>query len=252
MIRAVIIDDEKNNIENIVHLLKQHEMPVTVAGSATNADDGINVISANNPDLLFLDIQMPDKNGFEVLKALPHYQFEVVFVTAYDLYGIQAVKFSAIDYLLKPINPEELKASVKKVEAKLNKKKENLQLENLMEFIRDTNAKKEHKLALASNKEIRFVPTGDIIRCESSNAYTQFFLSDGKNIIVSKPIFEYEELLSGYDFIRCHQSHLVNKKFIKSWIKKDSGYLLMADNTRIPISRNKKEAVIKALHTIKK
>jgi len=252
MIRAVIIDDEKNNIETIVSLLKQHELPVAVVGSATNADEGINVITASNPDLLFLDIQMPGKNGFEVLKALPHHQFEVVFVTAFDQYGIQAVKFSAIDYLLKPIDPEELKASVSKVEAKLNKKKANLQLENLMEFIKDKDAKKEHKLALASTKEIRFVHTGDIIRCESSNTYTEFLLSDGKSIIVSKPIFEYEELLSSYDFIRCHQSHLVNIKYIKSLLKEDSGYLLMDDNTRIPISRNKKENVIKALHTIKK
>lgn len=252
MIRAVIIDDEKNNIDNIVRLLSQHGLPVNVVGTATNAVDGVNIIAATSPDLLFLDIQMPEGDGFEVLKALPHHQFEVVFVTAFDQYGIQAVKFSAIDYLLKPIDPEELKASVSKVAAKLNKKKENLQLENLMDFIRDKDAKKEHKLALASTKEIRFVHTGDIIRCESSNAYTQFFLSDGKNITVSKPIFEYEELLINYDFIRCHQSHLVNKKFIKSLLKEDSGYLLMDDNTRIPVSRNKKENVIKALHTIKK
>ncbi len=252
MIRAVIIDDEKNNIENIMRLLNQHDLPVTVAGTATNADDGVDVINTVNPDLLFLDIQMPEKNGFEVLKALPHHQFEVVFVTAFDQYGIDAVKFSAIDYLLKPIDPEELKACVSKVETKLNKKKENLQLENLMEFIKYKDEKKEHKLALASAKEIRFVYTGDIIRCESSNAYTEFFLSDGKNIVVSKPIFEYEELLNSYDFIRCHQSHLVNKKYIKSLLKEDSGYLIMDDNTRIPISRNKKENILKALHTIKK
>ncbi|NRF41783.1 LytTR family DNA-binding domain-containing protein [Pedobacter foliorum] len=252
MIRAVIIDDEKNNIENIVQLLQKHELPVTIVGSATDADDGVATIAATNPDLLFLDIQMPEKNGFDVLKALPHHQFEVIFVTAFDQYGIQAVKFSAIDYLLKPINPDELKVSIHKVEAKLNRKKENLQLENLMELIRDKDAKKDHKLALASTKEIRFVHTEEIIRCESSNAYTQFYLTDGKNIMVSKPIFEYEELLASYDFIRCHQSHLVNKKFIKSLVKEDSGYLLLNDNTRIPISRGKKENLLKALHTVKK
>jgi two-component system LytT family response regulator len=252
MIKAVIIDDEKNNIENIVSLLKKYKLPLVVVGSATNADDGIEMIKATDPDLLFLDIQMPDKNGFDVLKALPHHQFEVIFVTAFDQYGIQAVKFSAIDYLLKPINIEELKAAVAKVETKLNRKKDNLQLENLIELIRDKDAKKDHKLALASTKEIRFVNTGDIIRCESSNAYTQFYFSDGKDMVVSKPIFEYEELLTDYDFIRCHQSHLVNKKFIKSLIKEDSGYLLMNDNTRIPVSRSKKENVLKALHTIKK
>lgn len=252
MIRAVVIDDERNNIENIERLLEKIGLPVTIVGSATNAEDGISLITATNPDLLFLDIQMPDKNGFEVLKALQHSQFEVVFVTAFDNYGIQAVKFSAIDYLLKPINPEELKECVSKVEAKLKKRKANLQLENLMDFIKDKDAKREHKLALASTKEIRFVQTVDIIRCESSNAYTHFFLADGTSILVSKPIFEYDELLTGYDFIRCHQSHLVNTKFIKSLVKEDSGYLLMNDDTLIPISRNKKESVLNALHTIKK
>lgn len=252
MIRAVIIDDEKNNIETMVSLLQKHELPVAIVGSATNADDAISTIVATNPDLLFLDIQMPEKNGFDVLKALPHYQFEVIFVTAFDQYGIQAVKFSAIDYLLKPVNPEELKASILKVEAKLNQRKQNFQLENLMELIKNKDAKKDHKLALASTKEIRFVHTNEIIRCESSNAYTQFYLTDGKSIMVSKPIFEYEEMLSNYDFIRCHQSHLVNSKFIKSLVKEDSGYLLLNDDTRIPISRGKKENVLKALNTIKK
>jgi len=252
MIRAVIIDDEKNNIAHIIGVIKKLDLSITIVGMASSADEGIKTILATDPDLLFLDIQMPNKNGFDLLKALPHYQFEVIFVTAYDQYGIQAVKLSAIDYLLKPVNPEELKIAINKVKEKLNKKKENLQLENLMKLIRDKDVKKDHKLALASTKEIRFVPTGDIIRCESSNAYTEFFLTDGKSVLVSKPIFEYEELLASYDFIRCHQSHLVNKKFIKSLIKEDSGYLLLNDDTRIPLSRGKKENVLKALNTIKK
>lgn len=252
MIRAVIIDDEKNNIDNLIGLLKKHSLNVEVIGTATNADDGVKKIVETNPDLLFLDIQMPDKNGFDMLRALPHHPFEVIFVTAYDHYGIQAVKFAAIDYLLKPINPGELKISIAKAEDKLNKKKENLQLENLLELIKNKDSKKEHKLALATTKEIRFVNTDDIVRCESSNAYTNFYLSDGKSIMVSKPIFEYEELLNDYGFIRCHQSHLVNKKFIQSLIKEGGGYLLLEDNTRIPVSRNKKENVLKALTEIKK
>jgi two-component system LytT family response regulator len=252
MIKAVIIEDERNNIDNMVAILRKHKLPVDIVGAATNVDDGIATILSTNPDLLFLDIQMPTKDGFDLLKALPHYQFEVIFVTAFDQYGIQAIKFSALDYLLKPINPDELTASIRKLETKLSQKKANFQLENLMDLIRDKEAKREHKLALASVKEIRFVPTREIIRCESSNAYTQFYLTDGRSIMVSKPIFEYEELLLNYDFIRCHQSHLVNTTFIKSLVKEDSGYLLLNDNTRIPISRGKKENVLKALHTIKK
>jgi two-component system LytT family response regulator len=251
MIRAVIVDDEKNNIENIVLLLEQNNLPVLVVGRATNVDEGIAAIVEFKPDLLFLDIQMPEKDGFDLLKALPHFQFEVIFVTAFDQYGIQAVKFSAIDYLMKPINPDELKLAILKVQNKLSQKKANYQLENLMGLINDKEAKKDHKLALASAKEIRFVNTHEIIRCESSNAYTLFYLTDGKSIVVSKPIFEYEELLANYGFIRCHQSHLINTLYIKSLIKEDSGYLLLNDDTRIPISRGKKEYVLKALNTIK-
>ncbi len=251
MIRAVIVDDEKNNIENIILLLKRNNLPVLVVGIATNVDDGIAAIVELKPDLLFLDIQMPEKDGFDLLKALPHFQFEVIFVTAFDQYGIQAVKFSAIDYLLKPINPDELELSIRKVEKKLSQKKSNDQLENLMGLLNDKEAKKDHKLALASTKEIRFVNTQEIIRCESYNAYTLFYLIDGKSITVSRPIFEYEELLANYGFIRCHQSHLVNTIYIKSLIKEDSGYLLLNDETRIPISRGKKEYVLKALNTIK-
>ncbi|QES90312.1 LytR/AlgR family response regulator transcription factor [Rhizosphaericola mali] len=247
MIRAVIIDDEKNNIDNLTGLLEKYSPEVDIVGTATNADDGIKIITASNPDLLFLDIQMPDKNGFDVLRTLPHHQFEIIFVTAYDHYGIQAIKFAAIDYLLKPVNPEELKLSIGKVVEKLKQKKANLQLENLLELIKYKDSKKEHKLALSTFKEIRFVYTSEILRCESSNAYTTFYLSDGKNIMVSNPIYEYEELLTEYDFIRCHQSHLVNKKFIKSLIREDGGYLLLTDDTQIPISRSKKEIVLKSL-----
>jgi two-component system LytT family response regulator len=251
MIRAIIIDDERNNIENLARLIKKYGPGVEIIGSATSADEGIKKIIETMPDLLFLDIQMPGKNGFEVLKALPHHQFEVIFVTAFDQYGIQAVKFAAIDYLLKPVDPEELTTAINKAADKLSKKKENLKLENLLELLKNKDSKQHHKLALASTKEIQFVNTGDIIRCESSNAYTSFHLADGKSILVSKPIFEYEELLADYGFIRCHQSHLVNINFIKSWIKEDSGYLLLSDNTRVPVSRGKKDIVLKTLTSIK-
>lgn len=251
MIRAIIIDDERNNIDNLAGLLKKHCPEVQIIGSAIDADGGISTINELTPDLLFLDIQMPGKNGFDVLSALPHHQFEVIFVTAFDQYGIQAVKFAAIDYLLKPVDPQELKLSIQKVAEKLGRKKENLQLENLLELLRHKDSKTQHKLALASTKEIQFVNTADIIRCESSNTYTNFFLADDSSILVSKPIFEYDELLIEYGFVRCHQSHLVNTAFVKSWIKEDSGYLLLTNGTRIPVSRNKKDAVLKVL-SIKK
>jgi two-component system LytT family response regulator len=239
--KAVIIDDEKNNIDNLSILLHKYCPQIEVGASAMNAVDGKEIILQQNPDIVFLDIQMPEKNGFDLLKSLNNYSFEIIFVTAYDQYGIQAVKFAAIDYLLKPINTEELKDAVNKAVLKSEAKKQNLQLENLLQLLQYNQQKEEHRIALTTAKETRFIKPQEIIRCESSNNYTTFFLTSKEKILVSKPIYEYEEMLNEYGFIRCHQSHLANKKFIKSWVKEDGGYLLMEDNSQIPVSRQKKE-----------
>lgn len=252
MIRAVIIDDEKNNIANLQGLLKKHCPDVLIEATALQADAGKDIIIQYQPELVFLDIQMPGKNGFELLQSLPAHDFELIFVTAFDQYGIQAVKFSAIDYLLKPVNIDELKKAVEKAAEKSRKKKQNLQLENLLELLHHKQQKTEHRLALPTARETRFVNPEQIIRCESSNAYTSFFLADGEKIMVSKPIFEYEELLKDYGFIRCHQSHLVNKKYVKSWVKEEGGYLLLEDGSQAPVSRNKKEQVNILLSTLGK
>lgn len=246
-VSAVIIDDEQNNIDNLWLLLQAHCPQVNIVATAKNATDGEAIILQHTPDLVFLDIQMPGKNGFELLQSVQGLSFEVIFVTAYDQFGIQAVKFSAIDYLLKPVPVEELKQAVQKAIQKGSLKKQNLQLENLIHLLQQQQNKEEHRVALTTLKETRFVQTKQIIRCASSNNYTSFFLADGDKLIVSKPIYEYEEILKGYSFIRCHQSHLVNKKFVKSWVKEDGGYLLLTDNTQIPVSRNKKEILKKEL-----
>jgi len=243
MIHAVIIDDEQNNIDNLSILLKQHCPQVNVVSTAKSASEGENIILIHAPDLVFLDIQMPERSGFDLLKSLNNYSFEIIFVTAYDQYGIQAVKFAAIDYILKPINIEELKLAVQKVIQKSALKKQNLQLDNLIKLLKQKHQKEFHRIALQSTKETRFVETDKIIRCESANNYTTFFLITGEKIVTSKPIFEYEEILQDYEFIRCHQSHLVNKRFIKSWVKEDGGYLLLDDQSQIPVSRQKKEYI---------
>jgi two-component system LytT family response regulator len=240
---AIIIDDEQNNITNLQQLLQKHCPMVKVIATAMNADEGFNLIQRHHPDIVFLDIQMPGKNGFELLQSLPAYNFEVIFVTAYDQYGIQAIKFSAIDYLLKPISIEELQQAVDKAQKKLEQKKQNLQLQNLIDLLKHSHQKEEHRIALPSAKETRFIQTQYIVRCESNNNYTTFFLSNNEKIIVSRPIYEYEEILKDYGFIRTHQSHLVNKKYIRSWVKEDGGYLLLQDATQIPISKQKKELI---------
>jgi two-component system, LytTR family, response regulator len=241
-IKAVIIDDEENNILNLQSLLKQYCPELIVVATARHATSGVQNIMQHKPDIVFLDIEMPDQNGFDLLRSLPEHNFEIVFVTAHQQYGIQAVKFAAIDYLLKPINIDELKMAVAKAVRKRVQRKNNIQLENLMLLLKQQ-PKAEHRIALPTAKETRLAKTDEIIRCESLNNYTNFYFANGEKLMVSKPIYEYEELLQDYQFIRCHQSHLVNKKYIKSWVKEDGGYLLLEDKTQVPISRQKKEAI---------
>jgi len=243
MISAVIIDDEQNNIDNLTLLLNKHCARLEIISTALNADEGKKIILQQKPELIFLDIQMPGKSGFDLLKELQQHSAEIIFVTAYDKYALQAIKFSAVDYLLKPINTEDLKLAVEKAIDRINHKKQNLQLENLISFLQKQHNKEEHRIALPTLKETRFIAVKSIIHCESNNNYTTFFLDNSEKLLVSKPIYEYEEILSSYGFIRCHQSHLVNKKFIKSWVKTDGGYLLLEDETQIPVSKNKKEIV---------
>jgi two-component system LytT family response regulator len=241
--KVVIIDDEDNNIDNLQQLLLEYCSEVKVVGAASDADAGAALIKRAQPDLVFLDIEMPGKNGFDLLKSLPELNFELIFVTAHHQYGIQAVKFAAIDYLLKPINIDEIKGAVAKAVKKRAEKNRNVQLENLIQILHQQHTKSEHRIALPTAKETRFAKTEEIIRCESSNIYTTFYLVSGEKIMVSKPIYEYEELLADYQFIRCHQSHIVNKRFIKSWVKEDGGYLLLYDKTQVPVSRQNRESI---------
>ncbi|RYY56847.1 MAG: response regulator transcription factor [Chitinophagaceae bacterium] len=251
MIRAVIIDDELNNIANLRGLLQQYCPAVQVTGTALNGQEGALLIREQRPQLVFLDIQMPGQGGFEMLRGLQDHSFEIILVTAFDSYGIQAIRFSALDYLLKPLDIAELTSAVAKAEKRIREKQKNLELENLLTMISNREEKSGHRLALPTLKETRFVHPRDIVRCESSNAYTSFFLRSGEKIVVSRPIFEYDELLADFDFIRCHQSHLVNIHFIKSWLKNDGDFLVLQDGFQVPVSRNKKEAVSQRLNHLK-
>lgn len=242
-LQVVLIDDELHNLSNLEALLTQYCPNVTIVGKATNVDEGLKVIAATHPDLLLLDIQMPGANGFDLLRKLQNRTVEVIFVTAYDRYGIQAIKFSALDYLLKPINITELKDAVNKASERIGSKQQHKRWENLLETLEKTKDLSSHRMALPSLRETRLVPVATIVRCESDNNYTNFFLISGEEIVVSKPIYEYEELLTPYGFLRCHQSHLVNKSHVVSFIKEDEGYLMLVNGHRVPISRRRKDEV---------
>ncbi len=247
--RAILIDDEISNLENLQALLAKHCPQVAILAIAQNVNDAVTAIEKYLPDLVFLDIQMGEQTGFDVLKFLPKRSFEVIFVTAYDQYGIQAVKFAALDYLLKPIDIEELVEAVNKAEHKLTKQIQTSQLDFLLQQLKkpDTNVS---KIALQMQSEIRYVNLAEIIRCEADNTYTHFFLSNDEKILVSKSLKEYADLLRPSGFLRTHQSHLVNPKYVKSWLKEDGGMLLLTSGEKIPISKPNKDTVKQALQKL--
>ncbi|MCH5600143.1 LytR/AlgR family response regulator transcription factor [Niabella ginsengisoli] len=243
---AIIVDDEQHNIENLKHLLQRHCSDIKIVATADNIQDALPRINSAKPDIIFLDIQLGNETGFELLKQLPQRDFEVIFVTAYDHYGIQAVKFAALDYILKPIDTHELIAAVEKASQKINNKKANTRLDFLIEYVRQ-GARSPSKIALPQQNEIRYIEINSIVRCEANNTYTWFYLDNKEKILVSKPLKEFEELLTPHGFLRTHQTHLINPAFVKSLQKSDGGFLLMQDGEKIPISKTKKETVKIAL-----
>jgi two-component system LytT family response regulator len=248
--KAIIVDDEINNITNLQKLLGKYCPAVNVVATATSADEAKKVISNNTIDLLFLDIQMPAKTGFDLLKELTSYSFQVIFVTAFDKYAIKAIKFSALDYLLKPINYKELKVAVERAESKTGQPWFNTQIESLLIELAGNN-KSVQNIALPLANEIRLVPINDIIFCQSENNYTIFYLANEK-IIVSRGLYEFQEILPEDVFIRCHQSYIINKSYVKSFhIKGSICFLEMKNKSEIPVSRSKREYVRSVLVSAK-
>jgi len=239
--KAIIVE-ESANVKNLTILLNKYCPQVEILGFANNNQDGLSLFEVEKPDLLFLDIQLDNDTGFNLLKLLPKKDFEVIFVTAYDNYGIQAIKFAALDYILKPIDIDELVSAVNKAEIKLKEKHQTMQLDFLVSHI-----KRDHavplKIALPQQKEIVYVLLTNIVRCEAEGTYTFFYLKNGEKILVSKVLKEYAELLENNGFIRTHQSHLVNLTFVKSWLKEDGGMLLLETGEKIPVSRPHKDKV---------
>jgi two-component system LytT family response regulator len=244
-IKAIIIDDEQHNRENLLQMISGHCPDVDVVALCNTAEDGRERILAINPDLIFLDIEMPGENGFSLLENLPRIDFEVIFVTAYNHYSLKAIKFSALDYILKPVDTNDLIAAVAKAKAKIQQKQENLLLRNLLDNAHRSNACKT--IALSMSDKVEFIEISTIIRCESDSNYTTFFLKSGEKLLVSKTLKEYDELLSPYGFLRVHQSHLINLKEMKSYIKSDGGYIQMKDGSSVSISRQRRETVLKTL-----
>lgn len=238
MIKTIIIDDEKKAIINLSVLLKTYCNNVDIIGSAVSIDDGVELIEKLNPDLIFLDVKMPFGTGFDLLNKLNNIDFQVIFVTAYNQYAIQAIKCNALDYLLKPIDIEEL---IKAVDKCSFKTKEDQRVNSLLREINE--GKSPTKIALANEGGYTMVPIDSIIRCEASVNYTIFHIENAKSITVTRTLKQFEDLLPKDKFIRVHQSNLVNIDKVEKFYKTDGAYLLMSDSSKISISRRKKEEV---------
>ncbi|MCF8295956.1 MAG: LytTR family DNA-binding domain-containing protein [Saprospiraceae bacterium] len=249
MISVVIIDDEKKSRDTLHGLLNKFCPNVTILGQADGYKSGVEEIKIRKPDAVFLDIQMPDGSGFKVLEEFEVINFEVIFTTAYDQFAIKAIKYSALDYLLKPIIPEELVDAVEKVEQKKLKGNINSNIKVLLENVKIGNQEPK-KIVLSTSEGMHIIDVKDIVRCQSDDYYTRFFLTNDKMILISKTLKENEELLKGHNFLRPHKSHLINTSFIKSYVKSDGGYIIMKNGNKIPVSRRKRELVLETINNL--
>lgn len=259
MLTALIIDDERKSRTFLKGHLGLHCPQVTVSGEADGVATGIEAVINLKPQVVFLDIQMGDGSGFDLLEGLKErpeaeaLDFELVFTTAFDQYAIRAIKFSALDYLLKPIDPDELIESIEKIEKKLAPAAPEVtsmaSLEVLLENFKDLQ-KVNKKIALATAEKTHVYRISEIIRCESQDSYTLFHLKEGKPLLVSRTLKDFEELLSDFEFERIHKSHLINLDYLKAYQKTDGGYVLMEDGAKIPVSNRKKERVNQILKSL--
>ena len=246
MIRAIIIEDEPASRELLTILLERHKADITVIEACSNPTDGIISIAEHQPDLIFLDIQMPKMNGFDMLKKIGNINFEVIFTTAYDQYAINAVRTSALDYLLKPVDDQDLKAAIEKCKERMVEKKTRLRFETLFNNLQNRNPL-DKTIALSGLDGISFVKMSDILRVEANGRYAKFYLVNKETIVVSKTLGDFEEILSANQFFRIHDSSIINLNHVKKYIRGDGGTVLLSDNTELDVARRRKEDFIKLM-----
>ncbi len=242
MTRAIIIDDEPNAVGLLALRLSQHCSRVEVIASCTNSHKGVQAILDHQPDVVFLDIEMPQLNGFQILEAVAGVSFSLVFVTAYDKFALKAFRYSAVDYLLKPIDTQELIQAVQRVEKQQKTVPE--QLEHLKQQFISPGKTFPNRIALPYQNGVAFVDIKDIIYCESDDNYTKFHLSEGHHHLATKSLREIQELLEERDFLRVHRQYLINLNHIKKFVKGEGSYVVMSNQQTIPVSRAQKDRLM--------
>ncbi|MEP7106741.1 MAG: response regulator [Ferruginibacter sp.] len=246
MLTAIIIDDEANSRNALRQKLAKHCNGVMVIAECENGEEGIKSIEEKKPDIVFLDVEMPRMNGFTMLQQLTNKNFEVIFITAYDHYAIKAIKFSALDYLVKPVEVEDLKAAVEKAVQKRTQPSGNIRVELLLQnFLEEKTA--HQRIAISSMEGLQFVVTDDIIYLEANSNYTSFFLTGNRKITATKTLKDFEELLPASIFIRIHHSYLINKNGVEKYIKGEGGQVVMKNGVTLDVSRRKKEEFMNAI-----
>jgi two-component system LytT family response regulator len=240
LIRTVLIDDEAHCIKTLLHLLAETGAGVDIVGTANNGKEGIAIIREQQPDLVFLDIQMPYLNGLDMLEELGTTSSQIIFTTAFDQFAIRAIKLNALDYLLKPVDRQELADAI----AKYCKTPQTVSKQQLRSMQAIQAGKVPEIIAISSNAGLEFLNIRDIILLEGDSCYTNIYLTGGAKRVISKTLHHFEELLEGNYFFRAHKSYLVNLREVKQYLRGENGELILSNNRRIAISRNKKEAFL--------
>jgi len=246
MIQAIIVDDEQHCIDRLANIItEQHKNKIEIVGTFLSVEEGISAIEILNPALLFLDVQIGERSGFDLLKHFSTINFKVIFTTAYDKFAIQAIKFSAIDYLLKPIDADELKTALDKVTEGISLHDMRSMIEVLSKNM--TSSSKQKTITIPSGNELVFLSTDDIIRCHSDINYTTIFKKDKQKLVVAKTLKEFEEMLVEHNFFRIHNSDLINLSCIKSYNKGKGGSVILDDGTELEVSTRRKEDFLKRM-----
>lgn len=244
-LKALLIDDEKNCLTSLAHELSITCPEVEIIEECLGSKDGLKAISKHSPDLVFLDIDMPYINGFELLEMIPEVKFATIFTTAYDKYALRAFKISAVDYLLKPVASLDLRQAVDKVIKQRDHLNEQRQINFLIEQMQAIESDTVKKVAFPTFEGVEFVALKDINYCKGDNNYTHVYLGDGSSLLISKTLRHVEEMLCDYQFLRVHNSYIVNLDYITKYVKGDGGYVVMEDGTNVTVSRSKKTELMK-------
>ncbi len=238
-LNAIIIDDEKEARETLKFILKNLDYSVNLIGEAETPQEAVKLINRLKPDIIFLDIELNNGTGFDVLKNFPEPDFKIIFVTGFNEFAIKAFRCSAIDYILKPVDPDILEEAIGKVFTSFNKNNFGRQVTTLLNNV----SKQEKSIVLNTNDAIYVIDVQDIIRCQSDVNYTNFFLKNKQKIVVSRPLKEFEEILEDQKFFRIHQSHLINIKYLEKY-DKHSQVVILSDGTKLPVSHRRKDKFI--------